>query len=149
MRLADVLDRCVVRTVTVDPGISLAEAAQAMHRAGAPVLLVVEDQRPRSLLTAGDVLHSLTVAASPLRAWQGTLAAALTEAPKALTSEETVGRTLAGMMAAKIDYLPVTTAEGIVVVSLASLLMAENAFLQGEVHHLQTYIDALHDAPND
>ncbi len=149
MRIADVLDSCTVRTVTVSPEVSLAEAAQLMHKAGASVLLVVEDQRPRSLLTRGDILRSLTIAASPVLAWEGPLAATLTEAPRALTSEETVGRAIVGMMEAKIDYLPVITVRGIVVVSFSNLLLAENAFLHGEVQHLQTYIDALHDAPND
>jgi signal-transduction protein with cAMP-binding, CBS, and nucleotidyltransferase domain len=149
MRLADVLNSCTVRTVTVNPEVSLAEAAQAMHKAGASVLLVVEDQQPRSLLTRSDILHSLTIAASPVLAWEGPLATTLTEAPRALTSEETVGRALVGMMEAKIDYLPVITVRGIVVVSFSNLLLAENAQLHGEVQHLQTYIDALHDAPND
>jgi CBS domain-containing protein len=149
MRLADVLDRCSVRTVTVNPEVSLAEAAQVMHKAGASVLLVVEDKQPRSILTKGDILHSLTIAASPVLAWEGPLAATLTEVPQALTSEETVARALVGMMEAKIDYLPVITVRGVVVVSFSNLLLAENAFLHGEVQHLQTYIDALHDAPND
>jgi CBS domain-containing protein len=149
MRIADVLDSCTVRTVTVNPVASLAEAVQLMHKAEARVLLVVEDQQPRSLLTRGDILHSLTLAASPVLAWEGPLAATLTEAPPALTSEETVGRAIVGMMEAKLDYLPVITGQGIVVVSFSNLLLAENAFLHGEVQHLQTYIDALHDAPND
>ena len=34
-------------------------------------------------------------------------------------------------------------------VTLGSLLRAENALLHDEVRHLQTYINALHDAPND
>jgi hypothetical protein len=28
-------------------------------------------------------------------------------------------------------------------------VLAENTLLHGEVDHLQNYIDALHDAPND
>jgi CBS domain-containing protein len=149
MRIADVLDSCTVKTVTVNPEASLAEAVQLMHKAEAPVLLVVEDQQPRSLLTRGDIFHSLTIAASPVLAWEGALTATLTEAPRVLTSEETVGRAIVGMMEAKLDYLPVITVQGIVVVSFSKLLLAENAFLHGEVQHLQTYIDALHDAPND
>jgi CBS domain-containing protein len=149
MRIADVLDSCTVRTVTVNPEVSLAEAALLMHKAGVSVLLVVEGQRPRSLLTKGDILRSLTTAASPVLAWEGPLAATLSEAPRTLTSEETVGLALVGMMEAKIDYLPVMSVRGIVVVSFSNLLLAENAFLHGEVQHLQTYIDALHDAPND
>jgi CBS domain-containing protein len=149
MRLADVIDSCAVCTASVTPEVSLAEAAQMMHKAGASVLLVVEDQRPHSLLTKGDILHSLTVATSPVLVWESPLSATLTEAPPALNAIDTISQAIAKMVEAKSDYLPVMTAQGIIVVSLGNLLLVENAFLHGEVQHLQTYIDALHDAPND
>jgi CBS domain-containing protein len=149
MRLADVLDNCAVCTVTVAPEVSLADAARVMHKAGAKVVLIVEDQRLRSLLTKGDILRPLTTATSPLLVWDGPLTAALTDGPGTLTSEETLSRAIAKMNEAGSEFLPVMAEQGIVVVSLGNLLLAENAFLRGEVQHLQSYIDALHDAPND
>ncbi len=149
MRLADVLDSCGARAVTVAPGTSLAEAAEAMHRAGATAALVVEDDRLRGLLTLGDFLRLLTTAPSPAAAWTNPVTAALSGEPGPATAEEKVGLTITRMTEAGIDHLPVTVAGGFAVVSLCNLLRAENAFLHGEVRHLQTYIDALHDAPND
>lgn len=149
LQLADVLDSCGARAVTVSPGTSLAEAAEAMHRAGATAALVMEDERLRGLLTLSDFLRLLTAAPSPAAAWTNPVTAALTEATVPVTAEEKVGRAIIRMTAAGIDHLPVTVAGGFTVVSLCSLLRAENAFLHGEVRHLQTYIDALHDAPND
>jgi CBS domain-containing protein len=149
MRLSDVLDSCGAQAVTVAPGTSLAEAAQAMHRAGATAALVVEGERLKGLLTLGDFLRILTTATSPAAAWTEPVAAALTEESGPATAEEKVVQIIARMTAAGIDHLPVAVAKGFVVVSLSSLLRAENAFLHGEVRHLQTYIDALHDAPND
>jgi CBS domain-containing protein len=149
VRLSDVLDSCGARAVTVAPGTSLAEAAEAMHRAGATAALVVDDEQLRGLLTLGDFLRLLTTAPSPAAAWTHPVTAALTEATVAVAAEEKVAQVIARMTATGIDHLPVAVAGGFVVVSLSNLLRAENAFLHGEVRHLQTYIDALHDAPND
>ncbi len=149
MRLADVLDSSGARAVTVSPETSLAEVALAMHRACATAALVVEDERLRGLLTLGDFLRLLTTATSPALAWTNPVTAALTEGAVPVTVEEKVARVITEMTAAGIDHLPVAVAGGFVVVSLCNLLRAENAFLHGEVRHLQTYIDALHDAPND
>jgi CBS domain-containing protein len=149
VRLSDVLDSCGAQAVTVAAGTSLAEAAEAMHRAGATAALVVDGERLKGLLTLGDFLRILTTATSPAAAWTEPVAAALTGESGPATADEKVAQILARMTAAGIDHLPVAVAEGFVVVSLSSLLRAENAFLHGEVRHLQTYIDALHDAPND
>lgn len=66
-----------------------------------------------------------------------------------VSPEELVGQVIARMTETGLDYIQVATAQGFVVVSLSSLLLAENSFLHGEMQHLQKYIDALHDAPND
>jgi CBS domain-containing protein len=149
MRLADVLDSCAVKTVTVGPEVSLAEAARAMHEADAAVAIVLENGGLQGVVTAGDILRGLTSATSPTLAWVGRVTSALPGEPQAVTAEERVGRVIAKMTAAGIDYLPVITKSATFVVALCNLLRAENAYLHGEVRHLQTYIDALHDAPND
>ncbi len=148
MRLADILHTCTVKAVSVALGVSLAEAARAMHLNDATAI-IVENGSSQGILTAGDILRFLTLATSPIEAWQGPVSTALGEGPPAATPEEPVGRVIEKMIAAGRDHLPVVAAQGIVVVSLSNLLLAENAQLHGEVYHLQNYIDALHDAPND
>ena len=149
MRLADILDICRAKLVTVTPETSLAETAQAMHKVEATGALVIKHERLRGILTKGDIVRTLTTATSPILAWEGPVTAALIEGPGPLNSEEPVSLAIARMTEAGIDHLPVAAAKGIVVVSLSNVLLAENTFLHGEVQHLQTYIDALHDAPND
>jgi CBS domain-containing protein len=148
MRLVDVLDSCRVKTVTAVPEVSLAEAARAMHD-GDAAAIIVDSSRFQGILTAVDLLRHLALAATPNETWQVPVTAALGDKVATVSCEETVGRTIEKMTAAGIDHLPVATAQGIVVTSLCRLLLAENALLHGEVQHLQNYIDALHDAPND
>ena len=73
----------------------------------------------------------------------------LSQETKTISPEETVSQAIEKMTAAETGHMFVAAAPETVVVSLLRLLLVENAFLHGEVQHLQTYIDALHDAPND
>lgn len=148
MRLADVLDSSVVKAVRVIPGVSLAEAARTMHREDAAAI-VVEDGQFQGVLTAGSILRLLASSALPSVVWNGPVLAALDENQQPIGPEETVGQTIQRMLAGGSDHLPVAASSGMVVVSLCRLLLAENNSLHGEVQHLQNYIDALHDAPND
>lgn len=149
MRLADVLDEWGAMVVTVSPGISLADAVQAMLKVEATAVLIIESDRLIGLLTKSDILRFLTTATSTIQAWNGPVKAALSEGLQVVTPEELVGRAITRMTAAGVDHLPVVGTQGTFVVALTSLLRAENAYLHGEVQHLQTYIDALHDASND
>ncbi|MBU1566602.1 MAG: CBS domain-containing protein [Proteobacteria bacterium] len=149
MRLADVMNSCIVKAATVATDLSIAEVAQEMLRADAMVAMVMEHGGLQGVLTADDILRYLTMAASPALAWNTPVTAAIPVDRHAVNPEETLGPIIAKMTAAEIDYLPAVTDSAIGVVSLCRLLQAENAFLQGEIQHLQTYIDALHDAPND
>lgn len=148
MRLMDVLDRCCVKTVIASPEICMAEATRAMFSDNATVILVA-NERFQGILTAGDILRFLIVSASATDAWQSPVGSALREKAATISSEESVGLAIETMMAAGTDHLPVAAAQGIVIVSLCQLLQAANALLYSEVQHLQNYIDALHDAPND
>jgi hypothetical protein len=148
MRLADVLDTCCVPTVTVSAEVSLAQAVQTMFRDHAAAICI--EGRPRDILTAEAILRVLTRTTSPALAWSDPVAGALGEGLMILTKEEPVRRVIEKMLAAGIDHMPVAVSiTGTAVVSLCRLLLVESAFLHGEVQHLQTYIDALHDAPND
>ncbi len=149
MRLVDVLDSCCVKTVTVAPEVSLAVAARAMHQADAAAAMVMENGKLQGILTAGDILRTLTLASSVNLAWSGPITAALSKGLPNVTVEKKVAQVIEKMTAAGIDYLPVITGLATQVVSLCRLLQAHNTYLHGEVHHLQNYIDALHDAPND
>jgi CBS domain-containing protein len=148
MRLAEVLDSCCVKIVTVAPDVTLAEAARAMGQAGATAI-VVESGSFLGILTAADILRFLAPAPFPAEVWLGPVAAALGATVTTVPDEEPVGRAIEKMTTAGIDHLAVATNQGIVVVSLCRLVLAENALLRGEVDYLQNYIDALHDAPND
>jgi CBS domain-containing protein len=147
MRLADVLDICSVKVVRVPPEVSLAEAVRAMHRDNAEIILV--EGRPYSILSGGDIFRLLTSASPPTVAWNGPVTTVPGQEIKTISPEEAVSQVIEKMTAAETGHMFVATAPETVVVSLLRLLLVENAFLHGEVHHLQTYIDALHDAPND
>lgn len=149
MRLVDVVDSCYVKTVTVAPEVCLAVAARAMHKADAAVAMVMENGKLRGILTAGDILRSLVLANSVNLVWNGPVTAALSKELLTVSTEEKIAQAIEKMTAAEIDYLSVATGFATRVVSLCRLLQAQKAFLHGEVHHLQNYIDALHDAPND
>lgn len=149
MRVANVLSDCVVKTTTISPELSLADLARAICRADALAALVMENGRFLGVLSMIDILSALVCATNSTLAWNGPVRAALSEELQVIAAEEKVGQVIEKMVALGRDYLPVITDNAIVVVSLCRLLLAENGYLHGEVQHLQTYIDALHDAPND
>ncbi|GEM_PF-1624390 len=149
MRLAEVIDNCAVKTVTVASGLCLAAAARAMYKADCATVLIMDNDLFRGILTAGDILRVLTSVESANLVWNGpTTVAPIKELP-IVTGQEKVAQVIEIMTAAGIDYLPVHAGGATRVVSLCRLLRAHNTYLHGEVNHLQTYIDALHDAPND
>ncbi len=147
MRLAEILDTCAVKTVTIGPEINLADAAKAMHQTDALAALICKTGMLLGILTAGDIVRA--VAGSTTQSWYDPVTALLTESPQPVPEAEPVGQIITQMVAKGIDLLPVITGNAIMVVTLAGLLRAENSYLHSEVQHLQTYIDALHDAPND
>jgi CBS domain-containing protein len=149
MLLKDIIDNCAVRTVTVAPEVSLAMAVQAMHHADAAAVLVMEHNLFQGILTAADILRALTSAEAADRVWNGPVRAALVKEQPVVTAGEKVTRVIERVTAAGIEYLPVIAGGAIRVVSLCRLLGAQNTHLHGELNHLQNYIDALHDAPND
>jgi CBS domain-containing protein len=149
MRLAEVLDDCAVETVTVALQLSLAEAARSMHTVGAAAVLVMDNNLLQGILTAGDILRGLTSVSKADLVWNGPVGTAIIKELPIVTVEEKITQTIDMMTAAGIDYLPVNAEGAIRVVSLCRLLQVQNALLHGEVQHLQNYIDALHDAPND
>ena len=149
MRLAEVLDDCAVKSVTVAPQLSLAEAARSMHTVGAAAVLVMDNDLLQGILTAGDILRGLTSARKADLVWNGPVGTVIVKELPIVTMEEKIAQTIEIMTAAGIHYLPVIAEGAIRVVSLCRLLQVQNALLHGEVQHLQNYIDALHDAPND
>jgi CBS domain-containing protein len=149
MHLANVLDTCSVTTVTLAPEQSLAEAARAMHQAGAMAILVKDGDLLQGFLTAEDVLCALVSASEIDRAWNGPVRAALCRQLPVVTSENKITEVVEAMAAAGIHSLPVTAGGTTRVINLCRLLQMQINNLHSEVQHLQTYIDALHDAPND
>lgn len=149
MRLVDVLEICAAKLVEVTPATSLAEASQAMCAAEATGALLVRPDGRREILTGEDIIRLLTMSASPLGAWEGPAIEAIADRSEPIDPELPVGLVIANMSEAGLEYKPVVTERGLVIVSLRNLLLAENAFLHREVQHLQLYIDALHDASND
>ena len=149
MRVEDVLDDCAVKTVTVAPQLSLAEATRLMCKAGAGAVVVMDNDLLQGILTAGDILGGLSSAKTTDLVWNGPVGAAIVKELPIVAVEEKIARPIETMTATGNDYLPVISGGAIRVVSLCRLLLVENALLHGEVQHLQNYIEALHDAPND
>lgn len=149
MRVADVINGCTVKTVTVAPELSLAAATRAMCSANAGVILVMENNLLQGILTAADIVRALLTANADILDWDSPTATALVKKLPIVTVEEKVTQVIEILTTADIDYLPVSVGDSILVVSRCRLLGIQNAFLYDEVQHLQNYIDALHDAPND
>lgn len=149
MRLAEAFDDCAVKTVTVALQLSLAEAARSMRKFGASAVLVMDNDLLQGILTAGDILRGLTEARKTNLEWNCPVRAAIVKEPPIVTAEEKIAQAIEIMTLTGIEYLPVVVGGDIRVVSLCRLLQKQNALLQGEIQHLQNYIDALHDAPND
>lgn len=148
MRLADILDHCLLTTVIIDPEHSLAESARSMQRTGAPALLVEDQGLLMGLVTAEDIIRALVTAGEIIDVWNGPVRAIVRPIPVVAT-EEKLAQVIGTMAATGISALPVTVSGRTQVVSLCQLLQAQVTNLHGEVQHLQTYIDALHDASND
>lgn len=149
MRLAEAFDDCAVKTVTVALQLSLAEAARSMRKFGASAVLVMDNDLLQGILTAGDILRGLIEARKTNLEWNCPVMAAIVKEPPIVTAEEKIAQAIEIMTLTGIEYLPVVVGGDIRVVSLCRLLQKQNALLQGEIQHLQNYIDALHDAPND
>ena len=149
MRLADILDICTVKLVEIAPGTSLAETAREMCVIEVAGARFIRPDGRQGFVTRGDILHLLVNSASPLGTWEGPVIDVINRGPEPVDATMQVRMVIADMREAGIEYMPVVTGQGIVIVSLSNLLLAENAFLHSEVQHLQTYIDALHEAPND
>ncbi len=149
MRLADVLDDCAVKTVTVAQQLCLAEAARAMREVGAAAVLVMDNDLLQGILTAGDILRGLTSTSNADLAWNGPVGTAIVRELPMVAVEAKIAQTIEIMTAAGTHYLPVIAEGALRVVSLCRLLQMQNTLLHGEVQHLQNYIEALHDAPND
>lgn len=148
MRLEKVLHSCALKAETLAPEQSLAEAARAICRAETGAVLV-DDGKLRGLVTAEDVLRTLVAASAVDHAWNGPLRAALHRQLPLVTSGARIAEVVETMAAAGVQSLPVTAGDATLVVNLTRLLQIQINSLHDEVQHLQTYIDALHDAPND
>jgi CBS domain-containing protein len=149
MLVADALEQVTVAFVQVDGRTSLAETARAMTAGNAAAALVVEDGRYRGMVTATDLLRVLAAAPTVELGWQIEVAMAMSGESSPLSKEERLTTIFTLMRETGRDYLPLSTTGGLTVLSLAKLVMLDNTLLRREVDHLQTYIEALHDAPND
>ena len=149
MIVAQALEHLTVPAVTVSSRASLAETARAMNDLGAPVALVRDGERCHGLVSASDLLRFLAMAPTVAEGWACAVTLALgNDRPRAAT-EERLATIIERMDQANSDYLLVTSESGPSVLSFAKLVQFDNTLLRREVDHLQTYIEALHDAPND
>jgi CBS domain-containing protein len=149
MLVADALEQITVAFVQIDGRTSLAETARAMAAGHAATVLVVDQDRCRGVATASDLLRALATSPSIERGWQSEVVMAISGGTEPISEDERLTKVLALMRDTGCDYLPLSTGKGLTVLSLAKVLMLENTLLRREVDHLQTYIEALHDAPND
>lgn len=149
MFVADALEQLTVAFVQVDGRTSLAETARAMAADNAAAVLVVDHDRCRSVVTATDMLRALATSPTIELGWQSEVATVMSGDTSPISQTERLTTIFTLMRDTGRDYLPLSTENGLTVLSLAKLLMLDNTLLRREVDHLQTYIEALHDAPND
>lgn len=147
MRLAEVADICRVPTVVVSQENSLGEAVLAMCREEAAAIRI--EGRGDAVLTAESILRYLAASASLLQAWNGQVTAVQGTPAEVFDGKDRVSGVIAKMATGTNRYLSVKAEAEAGVLCLTRLLQLENANLQGEVQHLQIYIDMLHEAPND
>lgn len=149
MLVADALEQLTVAFVQVDGRTSLAETARAMAAGNAAAVLVVDQDRCRGVVTATDMLRALATSPTIELGWQSEVAKVMSGDTSPISQKERLTAIFTLMRDTGRDYLPLSTGNGLTVLSLAKLLMLDNTLLRREVDHLQTYIEALHDAPND
>jgi CBS domain-containing protein len=149
MFVADALEQLTVAFVQVDSQTSLAETARAMAAGNAAAVLVVDQDRCRGVVTATDMLRALATSSTIELGWQSEVATVMSGETSPISQKERLTTIFTLMRDTGRDYLPLSTGNGLTVLSLAKLLMLDNTLLRREVDHLQTYIEALHDAPND
>lgn len=149
MLIADALEQVTVAFVQVDGRTSLAETARAMTAGNAAAALVVDIGRCRGVVTAADLLRALAAAPTIELGWHSEVTVAMAGESTPIGQEERLTTIFTLMRETGRDYLPLSTVNGLTVLSLAKLMMLDNTLLRREVDHLQTYIEALHDAPND
>ena len=149
MFVADALEQLTVAFVQVDGRTSLAETARAMAAGNAAAVLVVDQDRCRGVVTATDILRALATSPTIELGWQSEVAKVMSGDTSPISQKERLTAIFTLMRDTGRDYLPLSTGNGLTVLSLAKLLMLDNTLLRREVDHLQTYIEALHDAPND
>lgn len=149
MFVADALEQLTVAFVQVDGRTSLAETARAMAAGNAAAVLVVDQDRCRGVVTATDMLRALATSPTIELGWQSEVAKVMSGDTSPISQKERLTAIFTLMRDTGRDYLPLSTGNGLTVLSLAKLLMLDNTLLRREVDHLQTYIEALHDAPND
>jgi CBS domain-containing protein len=149
MLVADALEHLTVAFVQVDGRTSLAETARAMAAGSAAAVLVIDQDRCRGVVTASDLLRALVTSPTIELGWQSEVATVMSGDTSPINQKERLAAIFTLMRDTDRDYLPLSTGNGLTVLSLAKLLMFDNTLLRREVDHLQTYIEALHDAPND
>lgn len=149
MLVADALEQLNVAFAQVDSRTSLAETARAMAVGNAAVVLVVDQDRCRGVVTATDLLRAMAMSPTIEQGWQSEVATVMSEDTSPIGQDERLTKVFTLMRDTGRDYLPLSTGNGLTVLSLAKVLMLDNALLRREVDHLQSYIEALHDAPND
>lgn len=149
MIVAQALEHLTVPAVTVSNRATLAETARAMNNKSVPVALVREGEHCHGLVSASDLLRVLAMAPTVAEGWASKVTLALgNDRPRAAT-EERLATIIERMDQANSDYLLVAGESGPAVLSFAKLVQFDNTLLRREVDHLQTYIEALHNAPND
>ncbi len=149
MFVAAALENITVPAVRVTSSTSLVETAMMMTVADTETALVIDDGRCHGLVTATDLLRTLATAPSLEQGWRSEVAQALTDGAPQANGTERLSKVVELMNATNCDYMLIATEQGPAVLSLVKMLKLDNGLLRRELDHLQTYIEALHDAPND
>ncbi len=127
----------------------LAEAVTAMARYGKTVVVVMEGERLKGLLTRSDLIGRLYPGPGQ-PAEKKAISQVMTRDLALSDPETTLEHALERMAQLNIEHLPVIqNGRLLTVLSEKQLLHSRIAALQAAIDHLQEYIDRLHNAAQD
>jgi CBS domain-containing protein len=150
MRLWDLTKGDGSPSVTISARATLAQAVEMMITKKASAIIVMDDNDIKGMITRSDIMRCLNDSTSVSQAWEIPVNQVMSTRLIAATPDQPLGQAIKQMVEAGIGHLPVLEGGTVkTLFSLNQLLIEENKHLHTELVDLQTYIDALHDAPND
>ena len=138
---------CPVYTVLVDQTVD--DAIHLMDAKKVEALIVVDAQRPVGIFTRRDVFQYYLLSGKEALS-DVKLKRAMTDQLVSAESGDDIADIIAMMIKSDLDHLPVIEDDNILgLLALKDLVKIQLESLTGEIHHLNDYIDDLHEAGQD